>query len=180
MTGLLAAPAQAAETAASPADTSSAAPNKACNGKVTLGMARNKGDLYHSSAVTVLVPHNHIGIYYTKNIVVEAPGPGSYSQSRTASTHRVCGPVYKMSVNAKQSSRDSAANYSYQKLRGRPYDKGFLNNKVNGDSKLNCSELVWKAYKRAANIELDYNGGLAVYPDDIKNDSSTVIYQTIR
>jgi uncharacterized protein YycO len=34
------------------------------------------------------------------------------------------------------------------------------------DSRLHCSELIWRAYK-AAGIDIDCNDGLIVYPDDI-------------
>ncbi|RSN49474.1 hypothetical protein DMC64_02615 [Amycolatopsis sp. WAC 04197] len=174
MTGLFAAPAQAAETGVA------ASSDKNCDRKVSVGNARYKGDIFHSAASTAWVKHNHVGIYYTTKTIVEAPGGDHKSWSRTASTHRVCGPAYKMYVKAAQSSRNNAANYAYNSLRGKPYDLSFFNNKSNGDANLNCSELVWKAYKRAANIELDSNGGPGVYPDDIKNDGSTVVYQTVR
>jgi uncharacterized protein YycO len=183
MTGLLVAPAQATETAAP--DTSAAsdadfdtASDADCTKKVKVGNSRYKGDIFHSYAKTV-VRHNHVGIFYTTKTVVEAPGPGSKSQARTAATLNKCGPVYKMYVKAKQTTRDKAANYAYNELRGKSYDTDFATNKINGSSALNCSELVWRAYK-AAGIELDSNGGPAVYPDNIKDDGSTVIYSTLR
>jgi uncharacterized protein YycO len=185
MAGLLVAPAQATEAA--PAQVTEAATPEAdfdtasdadCTKKVKVGNSRYKGDIFHSYAKTV-VPHNHVGIFYTTKIVVEAPGPSSKSQARTAATLNKCGPVYKMYVKAKQSTRNKAANYAYTELRGKSYDKVFAANKINGDSKLNCSELVWRAYK-AAGIELDSNGGPAVYPDNIKDDGSTVVYSTRR
>lgn len=37
--------------------------------------------------------------------------------------------------------------------------------KINGDN-LHCAEVVWRAYK-AAGIELDSDGGILLYPDDI-------------
>ena len=51
---------------------------------------------------------------------------------------------------------------------GRPFDytaAATLPLKIN-EKNLHCSELVWRAYK-AAGIDLDSNGGLLVYPDDI-------------
>ena len=183
MAGLLVAPAQAAETAApdtsavSDADFDTAS-DADCTRKVRVGNSRYKGDIFHSYAKTV-VPHNHVGIFYTTKIVVEAPGPKSLSQARTAATLNKCGPVYKMYVKARQTTRDKAANYAYNELRGKSYDIDFAVNKINSTLRLNCSELVWRAYK-AAGIELDANGGPGVYPDDIKNDGSTVIYSTLR
>ncbi|MDX8145791.1 YiiX/YebB-like N1pC/P60 family cysteine hydrolase [Lentzea sp. BCCO 10_0061] len=183
MTGLLVAPAQATETAtpdtsaASDADFDTAS-DADCTKKVKVGNSRYKGDIFHSWAKTV-VPHNHVGIFYTTKTVVEAPGPKSLSQARTAATLNKCGPVYKMYVKAKQTTRNKAANYAYNELRGKSYDIDFAINKINSTLRLNCSELVWRAYK-AAGIELDANGGTGVYPDDIKNDGSTVIYSTRR
>jgi uncharacterized protein YycO len=184
MAGLLVAPAQATETATPESDISTAADDFGtasdadCTNKVKVGNARYKGDIFHSYAKTV-VPHNHVGIFYTTRTVVEAPGPGSLSQARTASTLNKCGPVYKMYVKAQQGTRNEAANYAYNALRGKSYDLDFAGNKINGAGRLNCSELVWRAYK-AADIELDSNGGPGVYPDNIKDDGSTVIYSTQR
>ncbi|RSN62734.1 hypothetical protein DMH01_08765 [Amycolatopsis sp. WAC 04182] len=180
MFGLLAAPAQAAETAASSEIGIASSDDGACKTKKTVGNARNKGDVFHSYAKTSVFKHNHVGIYYTTKTIVEAPGKGSKSKSVTASTLKKCGPIYKMSVNAKQSSRDKAANHAYNKFRGLAYDADFANNKYNNNGKLNCSELVWKAYKDSVDIDLDKNGGLGVYPDNIKDDGSTVVYQTIK
>ncbi|WP_176929742.1 hypothetical protein [Lentzea albidocapillata] len=177
MAGLLAGPAQATETAAPDSDFSTAS-DADCTRKVKVGNSRYKGDIFHSYAKTV-VPHNHVGIFYTTKTIVEAPGPKSRSQARTAATLNKCGPVYKMYVKAKQTTRNKAANYAYNDLRGRFYDLDFNKNKVNGSIFLNCSELVWRAYKTAG-IELDSNGGTGVYPNDIKNDGSTVVYSTRR
>ncbi|QFU92739.1 hypothetical protein YIM_37910 [Amycolatopsis sp. YIM 10] len=180
MAGLLAGPAQAAEAdTSSPVGTASS-DDGACKTKKTVGKAKNKGDVFHSYAQTAVFKHNHIGIYYTTNTIVEAPGKGQKSKSVTASTLKKCGPIYKMYVEAKQSSRDKAANYAYNNLRDKEYDSNFVTNKTSNNTKLNCSELVWKAYKKAVDIELDGDGGLGVFPNDIKNDGSTEIYETIK
>jgi uncharacterized protein YycO len=180
MFGLLAAPAQAAETDASSPVGIASSDDGACSKKKTVGNAKNKGDVFHSHAKTSVFKHNHVGIYYTTKTIVEAPGKGQKSKSVTASTLKKCGPIYKMSVKAKQSSRDKAANHAYNKFRDMPYDTDFANNKYNNNGKLNCSELVWKAYKDAVDIDLDSNGGLGVYPDNIKDDGSTDVYETIK
>lgn len=180
MFGLLAAPAQAAETAASSEIGIASSDDGACKTKKTVGNAKNKGDVFHSYAKTSVFKHNHVGIYYTTKTIVEAPGKGEKSKSVTASTLKKCGPIYKMSVKAKQSSRDKAANHAYNKFRGLGYDTDFANNKYNDNGKLNCSELVWKAYKDSVDIDLDSNGGLGVYPDNIKDDGSTDVYETIK
>ena len=51
---------------------------------------------------------------------------------------------------------------------GQPFDytaTATLPLKIN-ENNLHCSELVWRSYK-AGGIDLDSNGGLLVYPDDI-------------
>jgi uncharacterized protein YycO len=180
MAGLLVAPAQAAETTASdPAATASSSGGD-CKEKKTVGNARNRGDIFHSHAKTADWDHDHVGMYYTTKTIVEAPGAGSKSKAVTASTLKKCGPIVKMYVKAKQSSRDKAADYAYKHFRGKSYDLNFAGNKASSNDYLNCSELVWKAYKYAVDIELDKNGGPGVYPDDIRDDGSTVTYQTIR
>jgi uncharacterized protein YycO len=180
LAGLLVAPAQAAET--DPASTVGIASSDdgACTTKKTVGNGRSKGDIFHSYAKTAVFKHNHVGIYYSTKTIVEAPGSGSNSRSVTASTLKKCGPIYKMYVDTKQSNRDKAANHAYNKFRNMPYDSNFFDNKDNSNGKLNCSELVWKAYKHGADIDLDRDGGEGVYPDNIKDHASTVVYATIR
>jgi uncharacterized protein YycO len=179
MTGLLAGSAQAAEPDPSSAVGIASSDDGACTTKRTVGNARFKGDVFHSYAKTAVFKHNHVGIYYTRDTIVEAPGSGTRSRSVTASTLKKCGPIYKMYVSTNQSNRDKAANHAYNKFRGMEYDTNFADNKDNSNGKINCSELVWKAYKHGADIDLDSNGGPGVYPDNIKDDSSTVVYQTI-
>jgi len=48
---------------------------------------------------------------------------------------------------------------------GKPFDFIFPAHKI-GDRSLHCVELVWRAYK-VAGVELDSNGGLLLYPDEI-------------
>lgn len=180
MFGLLAAPAQAAETAAQSEIGIASSDDGACKTKKTVGNARNKGDIFHSYAKTAVFKHNHVGIYYTTKTIVEAPGSGQKSRSVTASTLKKCGPIYKMYVDVKQSTRNKAADHAYNKFRGLSYDTNFADNKDNSNGKLNCSELVWKAYKHGAKVDLDSNGGPGVYPDNIKDHKSTVVYVTIK
>ncbi|MDX8145790.1 hypothetical protein SK854_27035 [Lentzea sp. BCCO 10_0061] len=176
--GLLVAPAQATETAAPNSDAGISSDSD-CTEKVKVGNSRYKGDIFHSYAKLDRGTSNHVGIYYTTKIIVEAPGPGSKSQSRTAATLTKCGPVHKMYVKTTQANRDKAADYAHRKLRGKPFDTHSNKNKHNGDHELNSSELVWRAYQ-AASIDLDSDGGTAVHADDIKNDGSTVIYSIRR
>ena len=180
LAGLLAGSAQAAEADPSSEVGIASSDDGACKTKKTVGNGRNKGDIFHSYAQTAAYKHNHVGIYYTTKTIVEAPGSGSKSKSVTASTLKKCGPIYKMYVDTKQANRDKAANHAYNKFRDLPYDSNFADNKNGSNGKLNCSELVWKAYKHGANIDLDSNGGFGVYPNNIKDHKSTVVYATVK
>ncbi|MBP3222386.1 MAG: hypothetical protein J6M18_00455 [Actinomycetaceae bacterium] len=66
-----------------------------------------------------------------------------------------------------QANRNKAANRAKTYV-GRAYNlKGFAFNKT-ANGKMNCSQLVWAAYKTATGIDLDGDGGHGVYPRDIK------------
>ena len=80
-----------------------------------------------------------------------------------------------MYVKAQQSTRNEAANYADNALRGKSYDLDVAGNKPHGAGKLNCSELVGRAYQ-AAGIELDANGGPGVYPNNLKDDGQHPIF----
>jgi uncharacterized protein YycO len=92
---------------------------------------------------------------------------------------KYCKTIHKMEVQASISTQAKAADYAYRYMRGKPYSKNFYWNKGGDISDLNCSELVYKAYKRSVNIDLDGDGGLGVYPKDILNSPKTTTYQTI-
>jgi uncharacterized protein YycO len=147
--------------------------------KVVIGKADRVGDLFHSWAKTAGVTHNHTGIYYTTGTIVEAPGGDNKSWSRDATSHRVYATAYKLKVDTSQANRNKAGKYAYNNLRGKSYQKSFWRNKNGDTSKLNCSELVWLAYKKAVNIDLDGDGGLGVYPNDIKKSGKTSVYKTL-
>lgn len=44
---------------------------------------------------------------------------------------------------------------------------------------MNCSQLVWAAYMKSLNVDLDGNGGNGVYPGDIRDSPHTITYQTL-
>lgn len=143
-----------------------------------LGSANYKGDVFYSKAWTG-INHGHSGIYYNKANVIHAPGPGKSSKLQSAKDKLgLKGGIQIQYVNTSQANRDKAANYAYNKLRNKPYDTNFISNKKT-TTKLNCSGLVWNAYKKSVNIDLDKNGGLGVYPADIRDSSKTVTYKKL-
>ena len=75
-----------------------------------------------------------------------------------------------------QTTQDQAADYAYNHLLKRPYNWVWWNNKTSNTTTLNCSQLVWYAYKYATGVDLDTNGGAAVYPRDIRDSNYAYIY----
>ena len=152
--------------------------NPSC-GQVEIGQSRYKGDIFWASASTYGVPHGHVGIYSEKTWITEARGSGQNSGEFYYSGRKYCKKIEKMDVNTTITVQNTAADYASRYLIGKPYNSNFAWNKGGNINTLNCSELVYKAYKRSVNIDLDGDGGLGVYPSDIKNDSQTRTYQTI-
>ncbi|MBL0886724.1 hypothetical protein [Myceligenerans indicum] len=151
-----------------------------CGTKRVIGNATQTGDVFYSPASTAGVQHGHSGIYYRTGTVVEAPGPNRNSRSVSATSLKVCDNTYKQHVKRVYSERKSAGDRAYSKYRGKPYDLNFAFNKKNGAEKVNCSELVWRAYRySAAGISLDVNGGSGVYPVNIKNSGYTTTYKVL-
>ena len=63
-------------------------------------------------------------------------------------------------------------------LLSRPYNDAFWANKsCETTDNYNCSQLVWCAYNAITTINLDYNGGFGVYPNDIIS-SNNLTYAT--
>lgn len=149
------------------------------SGTVTLGAATRKGDLFVSPASTLFVQHSHTGIYYSTATIVEAPGTGKNSQSIVSSSVKVGKGAVKQYVSTTSTNRGKAANHAFNKLRGKGCNSNFAVNKSTTGSKMNCSQLVWAAYKAATGIDLDGNGGLGVYPYNIKDSKKTVTYKTL-
>ncbi|WP_143590720.1 hypothetical protein [Thermoactinospora rubra] len=149
-----------------------------CN-RVYVGTAAYKGDIFYSASSTYGVSHGHTGIYSERAWITEARGSGDLSGEFYYSGRQYCSKIEKMFVSTSQTNRDSAGNYASAYLTGKPYNSNFAWNKGGDISTLNCSELVYKAYKRSVNIDLDGDGGLGVYPNDIKNSSLTVTYSVI-
>jgi hypothetical protein len=195
MTALAEADRNAANGAESGASTASTSTVSGSDGRVTaagsdpgnstcykrdLGVARYRGDVYYARSVLArFINHGHVGIYYDTNIVIEARGEGINSVFAPVAGRQYCRTIEKMDVDVSISTQIKAADYAYKNLTGRAYDGNFAFNKDKSVTKLNCSELVWKAYKFGANIDLDKDGGTGVYPLDILWSNRTRTYQTI-
>ncbi|MCL2483477.1 MAG: hypothetical protein FWF43_08725 [Propionibacteriaceae bacterium] len=149
------------------------------NTTVILGDGAFPGDVFISPASTLFIEHGHTGIYYTTKMIVEAPGPDKVSRSMYTATFSVGVGTVKQYVNVSYADGDKAGTHAYVNLRNKPYNNNFAMNKNITASSMNCSQLVWAAYMYTLNVDLDSNGGLGVYPYDIKNSPRTVTYQTL-
>lgn len=151
-----------------------------CGTKRVVGNATRTGDVFYSPASTKGIKHGHSGIYYRTHTVVEAPGKEYLSRSISAKRLEVCDKTQKQHVALSYSKRKSAGDRAFNEYRGKEYDKNWAFNKSNGAGKVNCSELVWRAYKYStAKADLDYNGGAAVYPSNIRKSNLTSTYKTL-
>lgn len=142
---------------------------------------------------------NHVGLYTSSTYIVESMpedgvqywkynDPEAYQNVVTNPADGVNDSCI-MTVDTTTSKRKAAAAWPGENIEaGTPYDYDFLDNKqdyyTSGANTtkseldaLNCSELVWKAYKKAANIDLDGNGGLGVYPNDVLDSDNTTKVQ---
>lgn len=146
--------------------------------KKEVGYGEEQGDVFFASS-THGYDHGHVGLYSETDQITEAPGKDKKSGSFNAAGRTYCPGIEKMHVGTSSTNRGKAADYADSSLTGKPYDGMFEFNKNDDTSKLNCSELVWKAYKFTANVDLDSNGLTAVYPLDIKNSKLTDTYKTI-
>lgn len=138
------------------------------DGNYQLNQSR-KGTFFYQPAATLFLQHGHIGMYYTKTTIIEAANPTDGIRSASVANRKVSSGSRIMSTNITTVSQDeSAANWAYGK-RGNGYNNNFAVNRSCGGPNYNCSQLVWCAFKQKANIDLDNNGGLGVYPVDIRD-----------
>lgn len=142
-----------------------------------IGPARNRGDIFYSPSSTAGVPHGHSGIYYRECTVIDST-PSKGVSLRNCKDFKVPVNTQIQRVSTLQKNRDSAALKARQWL-GRGYNYNFAFNKT-ANGKMNCSQLVWAAYKVTSGIDLDSNGGHGVYPVDILKSKLTRTYRTIK
>lgn len=143
-------------------------------------VATRKGDVIYSPSGLAGFTYGHSAIYYGTHALVEAPGPGSNSRWVYRTNTKVCKGSKLQYVRVTQTKRNSAANRAYNNYRGKPYDYQFWSNRTNGTGRINCSELVWRAYRySSAGISVDINEGNSVYPSDIRDSGYTRTYRTV-
>jgi hypothetical protein len=147
--------------------------------------AERAGDIFHSWAQTcrarktLCVTHNHVGLYRNVDQVVEAYGEGEKSSARHINRRLINPTVRLLKVETTKTKRDAAAKHAFDKLRDKDYDSDWARSVSNGSGKLNCSELVWRAYKESsARLDVGNNPRFGVYPNDILKSSVTTTYKT--
>lgn len=139
-----------------------------------LGAAHNAGDIFYTPANTSGWNHGHTGIYSTRTLIVEAPGPFKVSHEVPANSVRVSSGSQIMEVKTGAANRNAAAARS-KKYVGRQYQPSLINRHERGT--MNCSQLVWAAYKYSVGIDLDPSpNDVTVLPIDIVNSSWTTTY----
>lgn len=147
------------------------------NRNISVGTGRQKGDVVYTPATTAGANHGHSGIYHAPKTLVEAPGTGKKAKTTSSTSFKVAKKAKKQYVKTTQSNRNRAADRAYS-YRGKGYNYNFAGNKnVNGKT-MNCSQLVWAAYKSTSGIDLDSNGGPGVYPSNIRDSKHTVTYKS--
>ncbi|KMY28992.1 hypothetical protein ACZ11_17845 [Lysinibacillus xylanilyticus] len=153
-------------------------PRGGSGGTVSIGSS-TKGNFYYTPSETAYLDHGHVGMYYTSTTIVESvPSDGVRTISTSARKVDSSGSVVK-SVSTSTTNRNNAADWAYTQV-GQSYSYNFATNRLTGhDGAKNCSKLIWSAYKVNGNLDLDVDGGLGVYPRDVRDASDTVLVRNI-
>lgn len=148
-------------------------------GTVSVGTS-SKGNFFYTDSQTAYLNHGHVGLYYSSSTIVESvPSSGVRTISTTNRLVDQGGACVK-SVDTSSTNRTNAANWAYSRVGIDDYSYNFATNRSTsyyGDK--NCSKLIWSAYKLNGNLDLDKDGGLGVYPRDVRDDSKTTLIRNI-
>ncbi|GIQ69442.1 hypothetical protein DUZ99_03415 [Xylanibacillus composti] len=83
-----------------------------------------------------------------------------------------------MKVKKTSLSQDQQAALWAESKIGSSYNNNFAINRSCGGSSFNCSQLVWCAFMDTIGLDLDGNGGLGVYPKDIRDSREVLTLKT--
>lgn len=137
-----------------------------------------KGNIYYTNSYTAYYNHGHVGMYSAADKIVESV-PSDGVRQIAYNARDVEDNSIVQTVNVTSSQKTSAADWAVSRV-GDPYSFNFVNNRNTGhDGAKNCSKLLWSAFLLKANIDIDSNGGLGVYPRDITSSSYTTTIMTI-
>ncbi|MEJ5927307.1 hypothetical protein WG915_01590 [Corynebacterium sp. H128] len=154
-----------------------------------------KGDVYYNWAGEhsenrmvqtdpsgVHVNYGHVGMFTDSTHIVEAVGVGSVTTkfAKDNTPYRFKVRRFHTGTSIGDLHIESATAYAEKAAaRQAPYDLNPVFNKLPGaDESLNCSELVWRAYRSLGGwVDLDSDGGPGVWPRDVRNSDHLVEYK---
>lgn len=117
-----------------------------------------------------LIPSGHSAIVLSKSNVIESLSNGVVKgKNNWNEKKKDCSAVtpYKTTVNQDKKAADYAENQ-----KGKPYNWNFFD--VNTTKKYYCSQLVWQAFKKKGNVDLNTDFfGQVVYPLELANTDET-------
>ncbi len=147
-------------------------------GTVSVGSS-TKGNFYYTPSQTAYLDHGHVGMYYSSTTIVESvPSDGVRTISTTARKVDSSGAMVK-SVTTTATNRNKAADWAKTQV-GQSYSYNFATNrKTSHTGAKNCSKLIWSAYKLNGSLDLDVDGGLGVYPRDVRDAKATKLVRNI-
>lgn len=152
---------------------------------VKLGCAA-AGYFTYSYATNYNVRHWHNTLFTAACAAVHMPG-GSISNIRRITdsytglkTHSSYPAHLRRVIGASINMNDRAGQFGINRRNANvQYNSNFVTNRSAGiwQTHYNCSSLVWAAwmYASTSNVDIDGNGGLGVYPEDIWKSSKTVL-----
>lgn len=137
---------------------------------------RYKGDivLQNDPGLSIQGYINHAGIYdgTTSDLCIYTAQPNDGVKWESVSQWRNHDDTYVLTTNYTTSTQASAFNWARSKAGyGETY---YWYAGKNDDDSWYCSKVVWRGYDMMA-IDLDYNGGYWVFPDDILQSSNTFL-----
>ncbi|MRX71865.1 hypothetical protein GJU40_06720 [Bacillus lacus] len=145
-------------------------------GSIIIGSS-TKGHIYYTPSATAYLDHGHVGMYYTSSTIVESV-PGDGVRTISASSRKVDSKAVIKSVKTTTANRDAAANWARSEV-GESYSYNFATNRSTSHyGAKNCSKLLWSAYKLKSGLDLDVDGGLGVYPRDVRDSKDTTLVKT--
>lgn len=139
----------------------------------------SKGNIYFEPAGTFGIQHGHTGLYYSTSTLVESV-PDDGVRSVALVNKKVDAGARILAVKSEYATttdKNNAANWAYSRVGIDAYSYNFATNRLTsciGDK--NCSKLVWCAYNSV--VDLDKNGGLGVYPTDIRDSNKVSTLKT--
>ncbi|PCK15369.1 hypothetical protein CEY02_20810 [Bacillus pumilus] len=139
-----------------------------------------KGNVYYTNADTWGLNHGHVGMYYKNTQIVESV-PKLGVRSISSSKRKVEKGAVVKSVKVSTKKKNAASDWGKGRIKKDGYSYNFATNRTTGHyGNKNCSKLIWSAFKLKAKIDIDKNGGLGVYPRDVRDSGYTKLVRTIK